>query len=345
MKNCSMLAGCGDGIVLEKGILDMSKSHIIRNEGTGLRVIDGYASLNTCAITGNALEGIRNENGVVILHHCGVVQNSAFDLYSSQFAVFEATSTAMGAIAPDSALSVLQHSLVEDLHETTVIEKVADSPLNVPSGLLLDNGRLIGLSPPSACVNAGLSPPVAPFDIDGNPREDAPDIGPLEYFRPMALQTIRDFHLKTRMNADRLTPNDSLELVLRLRVPENFALRTADKYSVTFGNYTVSSEQFRWPSLSSDRTLLTFSDNDGSSPNKHQLEVTLALFGIELYDDIAQFVLSSRMKLSSTISRVYLPIRVGTRGLHNTGEEWVSFELETQNSVGKGSAARINSGL
>ena len=346
IKNCRIVGDEGaDGIVQDGGTLFMNSTDLLKSGGDGLRVNKGYASLVNCALTGNSGNGIRNVNGTVILEHCGLLQNGAFDFNSRASARSTASNTVLGSISPGSKISWLLNCLVENLPESAVIENRENCIVNKKSGYVVQDGQLVGIEPNSRCVDAGAVLTHVDYDMEGKYRWQRPDIGPLEYSKPMDIKSIDALQLRTVMEAHPQIATDSLQLVLNIQVPPDFKFINGDRYAISFGNRLITSDQFNRSSKTGHGLKFSMDSNDSYlqmdlSPNQKQLKMILNLSDAQLYQDISRYVLSSRDKLSNSTSTVYMPIRVSA-GNFQTGEVWMSFTFSGQNGVGTGSAPQL----
>jgi len=325
----------------------MEKTYLLKSGGDGINVQNGYISLINCAVTGNARNGIHNENGTVHLEHCVLLQNDESDFFAGASAKSEAINTVMGSISADSKISELVGCLIETLPESVVIEDQKDCFLNMTSGYVVENGELTDILPDSRCISAGTVSTNGDYDIAGNFRDQHPDIGSLEYHHRMEIKSIDTLELTT-MDADPQTVSDSLRLILDIEVPEGFSLMEGARYAISFGNHLVSSDQFD-SSSKSDNELLFSMDSGKStlqmtlSSDQKRLKMSLNLSDTQLYQDISQYVLNSKDNASnSNVSTVYMPIQ-GVAGNYQTGEVWMNFDFEIKDDVSEGSNPRLNS--
>ena len=344
--NCRILGDeKGDGVVLDGGTLYMEKTYLSKSGGDGIRVQKGYASLVNCSLTGNAWNGLHNENGTVMLEHCTLLQNGKSDFSTGAAAVSEATNTVMGSIAPDSEITRLSNCLIETLPDSVAIEEQKDCLLNMTSGYVVENGELTGILPDSRCVDAGTASANADDDIDGIYRDQQSDIGALEYYQLMEIKCIDTMELTT-MDTDPQTVTDALQLVLDIKVPTGFTLMEEARYTITFGNHLVSSDQFDSSSKSDDGLEFSMSSGNSTlqmalSSDQKRLKMSLNLSAAQLYQDISQYVMNSRDDESnSNISTVYMPIQA-VAGNYQTGEVWMSFKYEAKEGVNTGSEPRL----
>ena len=344
INNCLIVGFDGaDGIVQNGGNMYINKTRIRASGGDGARVANGDASLVNCTVRGNLENGVRNENGTVILKHCALLDNGAYDLSSSSSAVTKSTNCVLGSISPDSTVQSLANCLLESLPESVVIGELDNCLIKKRFGLVIEDGELANIVRNSPCVDAGTATANVAYDMLGKFRWQTPDIGPLEYSQPLVVAGIADLQLDIA-DADPLTESDSLGIVLDIQTPPGFTLNRQAFYAISFGNHVITSDQF-------DRSLksvhgLQFSTESGDSslrlellPRQKLLRMTLDLSDVQLYRDIAPYVLNSGDS-SSFDSVVYAPIRVSA-GDFQTGVCWIDFVFSGQHAVGTGTAGGL----
>jgi|GEM_PF-1764091 len=348
LRNCSIRGnGNGDGIILDDGTLSMDRIRLFKSGGDGIRIIRGSASLINCALTGNARNGLNIEGGTVTLEHCTLLQNGGSDFSASASAVSTATNSVMGSVSPEARISRLMNGLVETLPESAVIDAQQDTLLNTGSRIIVENGELKEIPQDSPCVDKGTPSAVAPLDIAGNYRDPKPDMGALEYYRPMEIVSIDTLTL-TIMGNDPATASDSLRLVLDIDVPADFSLAEDVRYAISFGNHLIDSDAF--DAISAGEHSLLFSMDSGTSTlgmelssDRKRLKMSLELSDAKLYQDISQYLQEAKDAApNGDASTIHMPIRAAA-GNYQTGEVWMSFTFETKDGIGTGSNPRLTS--
>jgi hypothetical protein len=184
IENC-VIRGGAHGIHQVGGTLRMTRVYVRDNARDGIFMEGGYAELVNCEFVNNGGNGLKVTGGDARLTHCGCLGNVTADVAATTEAAFKADNCLFGSVAPMSVLSLMRNCLAEVLPDDAVVAQSQACLLNTASGCSVKNGRIEGLNAASPCVDAGLHAGVE-TDIVGRPRDDRPDIGPLEYIAPPA---------------------------------------------------------------------------------------------------------------------------------------------------------------